>query len=137
MYVKAMAVLHGRWQRLEQAVGGGDDLGQLGVGQGLPHVVLPDELLRGADEDLDVAPEGGRDGLEGDLVEQGGRGAGDGADGGVGGGRLSDGEGRQFLELRDESREPGQLVVEDGLVGGGREGRDGRGRAWQLGERRG
>ena len=57
-------------QRGQQVVTRRDDVVELGPVQGLPLVVLPDELLRGADEDLDVAPDGGRDGLEGHLVDR-------------------------------------------------------------------
>ena len=57
-------------QRGQQVVTRRDDVVELGPVQGLPLVVLPDELLRGGDEDLDVAPDAERDGLEGHLVDR-------------------------------------------------------------------
>ena len=53
------------------------------------------------------------------LGEQGGRGAVDGIDGGMGGGRLGCGEGGQRLETGEEGGESGQLVRAGEGRGGG------------------
>ena len=54
-------------QRLEEVVGGGDDLGELVPLEGLPGLAEGAELPRGVDEDLDVAPQVQGDGLKRDL----------------------------------------------------------------------
>merc|ERR1719445_402324 len=108
----------GLGQRLEEVVGGRDDLGELVPLEGLPGLAEGAELPRGVDEDLDVAPQVQRDGLKRDLVEQVEGSATDGVEEGEAGGRLRGGEGGEALQLRHEGGQAGELGVEVGLVGG-------------------
>ena len=54
-------------QRLQEVVGGCDDLGELVPLKGLPGLAKGAKLLRGLNEDLDVVSQVQGDGLKGDL----------------------------------------------------------------------